>query len=84
MPGGAAGRGSPVPGVLARASVTELLPAASSALEAHAIKELPGHGGLFLAGPAPAGSLPAPPPAHILLPKFRFSILPLKPLGEQK
>lgn len=32
----------------------------------------------------PASPLPAPPPAHILLPKFRFSILPLKPLGEQK
>ncbi|XP_054145032.1 transmembrane protein 119 [Melozone crissalis] len=34
--------------------------------------------------PGPASPLPAPPPAHILLPKFRFSILPLKPLGEQK
>lgn len=59
-------------------------PEASSALEAHPIKELPGHGGLFLAETAPASPLPAPPAAHILLPKFRFSILPLKPLGEQK
>lgn len=69
-----------------------LSPRASSALKADPIKVLPGHGGLFLVGTAPASTpapFPPPPPAHIPLPKFRFSILfpqqwPQPPWGEQK
>lgn len=74
-------RGLPCPGVLARIRATEPLPGAAQPSRPIPIKMFPGRRGLFL---APASPIPSPPPAHILLPKFCFFILPLNPLGEEK
>lgn len=64
--------GCPCPPVLSLGSVRQSCsPAASSALEAHPIKELSGHGGLFLAGTRQ----PPPGPAACPHPAAKISLL---------